>query len=395
MKNKAKFAKIFAAVIALILALTMLIPIVLQIVENSKAYAVTQTEINNLKKQQNQLSASLSSIASKIKELKNSSASYLEQKNAIDSQIALKNEQISVSEQLIATLQQQISEKEQELANAEAEEQEEYSELLSRIRVMEETSEVSMLSIFLSSNSISDMLTRADLMKEIIASNNSVLESIRATQEMIRQTKVSLEADKVDAETQKSALETQKSELVSQKNEVSSIWTSLQTDLSEYKKAYEESENAMNSLKKTIAAKEKELSSQKYVGGTYLWPLSGYYNITSKYGYRIHPVLGTNKMHTGIDIGAPNGTKIMAANAGTVTFAGRNSGYGNYVVVSHGGGYSTLYAHMSKYCVSEGQKVSKGTVIGYVGSTGMSTGNHLHFEALKNGSSFDPMTLFK
>ena len=117
--------------------------------------------------------------------------------------------------------------------------------------------------------------------------------------------------------------------------------------------------------------------------------------ITSPYGTRTHPVTGRVKRHAGVDIGAGYGTNIYAANSGTVLVAGWNSGgYGNYVVIDHGGGITTLYGHCSSLCVSKGQTVTKGQVIAKVGSTGMSTGPHLHFEVLKNGSTTNPMSYF-
>ena len=130
------------------------------------------------------------------------------------------------------------------------------------------------------------------------------------------------------------------------------------------------------------------------MGGTFAWPSVSSY-ITSPYGTRVHPVTKTVKTHTGIDIGASHGTNIYAAASGTVLVSGWNSGgYGNYVVIDHGGGVTTLYAHCSALLVSSGQSVTKGQVIAKIGSTGISTGPHLHFEVLKNGSHTNPMAYF-
>jgi len=128
---------------------------------------------------------------------------------------------------------------------------------------------------------------------------------------------------------------------------------------------------------------------------SFSWPLPGYYEISSYYGMRFHPILKVNALHTGIDIGAPTGTAIVAARSGTVVTAGYNTGYGNYILISHGDGVATLYGHLSKLLVSDGQSVSEGDKIGQVGNTGWSTGPHLHFEIIVNGTPINPLAYFK
>jgi murein DD-endopeptidase MepM/ murein hydrolase activator NlpD len=132
------------------------------------------------------------------------------------------------------------------------------------------------------------------------------------------------------------------------------------------------------------------------VGGKFLWPVSGYYSVTDVFGMRTHPTTGVYKLHTGVDIAGSGirGKPILAANSGTVLKAGSHTAYGNYVVIDHGGGYSTLYAHAKSLNVSKGQKVNRGDVLGYVGSTGYSTGPHLHFEIMENGNYKDPLSYF-
>jgi murein DD-endopeptidase MepM/ murein hydrolase activator NlpD len=132
-----------------------------------------------------------------------------------------------------------------------------------------------------------------------------------------------------------------------------------------------------------------------YAGGVMKWPTPGYTRVSSPYGMRIHPIYKVKKMHTGIDIDAPSGAKIVAANSGKVILAGWNGGYGNCVIIDHGGGLATLYAHQSKILVSVGDKVQKGDTVGKVGSTGLSTGPHLHFEVRKNGSTTNPIPYVK
>ena len=147
-----------------------------------------------------------------------------------------------------------------------------------------------------------------------------------------------------------------------------------------------------------IRRKEKELASQIAnvpSESGFLWPLSGYNTLSSLFGSRIHPITGKANNHTGIDIPAPAGTAILASKSGVVITSTRNRSYGNYVVVGHSDGTSTLYAHMSSRSVSQGQTVKQGQVVGRVGTTGSSTGNHLHFEVRVNGSRVDPVNYFK
>jgi murein DD-endopeptidase MepM/ murein hydrolase activator NlpD len=160
---------------------------------------------------------------------------------------------------------------------------------------------------------------------------------------------------------------------------------------------------SLSKLMKDIEAQEKAVDDEikrlqmerDYVGGELAWPAPGYYRITSEFGMRFHPVLKYNKLHTGIDIGVPSGSKIVAANDGVVIIAKYNVAYGYYIVIDHGGGISTLYAHNKKLLVSVGQTVKKGQVISYSGSTGYSTGPHLHFEYRINGEYQNPLDYLK
>ena len=155
-------------------------------------------------------------------------------------------------------------------------------------------------------------------------------------------------------------------------------------------------EAAEEKLQEEIRAALAGKGDEEFVGGEWLWPVNGYYGITSKFGYRYHPLTGVYKMHTGVDVAGSgiNRKPIRAANSGTVLKAGYNVGYGNYVVIDHGGGYTTLYGHASSLAVSAGQKVSRGDTIAYVGSTGYSTGPHLHYEIIQNGERKNPLSFY-
>jgi murein DD-endopeptidase MepM/ murein hydrolase activator NlpD len=191
-------------------------------------------------------------------------------------------------------------------------------------------------------------------------------------------------------------LASQKSALVQKQQEQANYIKELEKDTAAYQRIIDEADAAMASLRASVSGSLSKSSGGKtYVGGEFTWPTPSCHYITSHFSpRRKNPVSGVYKRHTGTDIGASYGAAIVAANSGTVTLAGWNSGYGNCVIIDHGGGKATLYAHMSAYSVSAGQTVSKGQRIGSVGSTGNSTGPHLHFEVLINGAAVDPMQFF-
>ena len=217
------------------------------------------------------------------------------------------------------------------------------------------------------------------------------------------QAKAALESDKQAEVEARQELQQTKSQLDSQLSQREQSMAELQAASEEVAASYAEIEKEEQSIQAEIDRMAKELAEQEaarqqqnngggtvQVSGGYTYPLpSGYRNVTSRFAMREHPVTGVYKQHTGVDVSAPRGTTIMAAKSGTVIIAGRSTAYGNYVVINHGGGLTTLYAHMSKITTTKGATVSAGDKIGEVGSTGYSTGNHLHFEVRVNGAYQD------
>ena len=171
-----------------------------------------------------------------------------------------------------------------------------------------------------------------------------------------------------------------------------SILDESKVQIAELEKRYKEYEELDRRERAAAAAKMNK--NAKYTGGDFAWPTPSCYIITSPFGNRFHRVLKKNRFHAGVDIGASYGANIVAANSGTVIVSKFNSSYGNYIVVDHGGGIATLYAHGSQRLVSEGAKVNKGDVIMKVGNTGLSSGPHLHFEVIINGQNVDPMSYY-
>ncbi|MBR5285054.1 MAG: peptidoglycan DD-metalloendopeptidase family protein [Clostridia bacterium] len=390
-------AKRFAAVIAGVLAFLMIASVVLSALPVRAA--VTQSSVNALKNQLSGITSKKNSAKSELNSIRSKKASVLDEINKLDAAIEAAEEELELQESLISELDELIGIKEIELADSEAKEAVQYEKLRSRVRFMYENGSMSYLSILLSSDDFSDFLSRYEVISQISKYEKKLFEELKALKELIAEQKASLETDRTEAVEVKASLEANKKELESSYNERSAQMKTIEAAEGDAKAKYLEIEAAEDKLSKEIKNAINELAKQSanatYVGGNMMWPLPAANNVvTSKYGMRTHPVTKVYKLHTGIDLRASKGTKIYAANAGTVTTAGYNSAYGYYVVISHGGGVATLYAHMSKMAVSKGQKVSQGTIIGYVGSTGYSTGPHLHFEVIKNGDYVNPISMY-
>ena len=315
-------------------------------------------------------------------------------KAALDQQIDVTEKEVDTINDLISALDKQVADVAAELSAAQAEEQKQTDDFLKRVRIMEEEGSASMLGIILAADSFSDMLTRTELIGSVVEGDKKLVEALAATRAEIASKKATLDAARAEQATAKKNLVAKQNSLESQYKDANALLKSLNTSATEYEKAFNEAERAMDAARASLQKLLSKSGSSKYVGGEFRWPTKAT-RITSAYGTRKDPITRKTSMHTGIDIGASMGSEIYAANSGTVVVAGWSSkGYGNYVVIDHGGGKSTLYAHMSKIKTSKGAKVTKGSVIGLVGSTGYSTGPHLHFEILINGKHTNPMNYF-
>ncbi len=385
MKNK----KIFS-VVSLILAVIMILSVIVPLFFYG---AVGGNTVNSLQKEADALAAEKKKIESELKNLKVEKANQMERKNKLDSQIRVTEREIDTMGELIEQISNQIAEKEKEIAIAEQNVQTQYEDLKVRIRANYESGQTSYLDVLLSSESFSDILVKLDIVQNILEYDQKQLEGLREAKAELEKAKAEAEAIKAQRETKKSELEQAKSGLQKNYDASVALVKEIEENTVEYKEEYEKIEKEEEKVQKEIKAL---LAASKgvYVGGTFTWPAPGYYTITSSYGMRLHPVLKVKKLHTGVDIGAPRNAKIVAANTGTVIKSTYSAAYGNYVVIDHGGGVATLYAHMTKQAVSKGDKVTKGDTIGYVGSTGYSTGPHLHFEVIRNGQTENPMQHF-
>ena len=361
------------------------------------ASAVTQAEIDAMRDEADDLRAQQEEIQEQLDALAEDQASAMERKTLLEQQINATQAEIDNISAQISQYDTLIAQKQEELAQAEAEEQAQYELFCQRVRYMEEQGEVSYWSILFSSADFSDLLDNAMMVEEIMDYDNAIMDQLIAMREQIEADKAELETARQEQQAAKEEQEAAQANLEAQEAEVDALISQLADQEEDLEAERARFEAAANAADAEIAAAERELASQinNVVSESgFLWPLPGYYNLSSLFAGRIHPITGQPQHHTGIDIPAPAWTDILAAKSGVVTTSTYNSSYGNYVVVSHSDGTSTLYAHMVQRGVSKGEVVSQGQTIGYVGTTGSSTGNHLHLEVRVNGTRVDPTQYF-
>ena len=365
--------------------------------------AVTQAEIDALKGSAGKLAEQKKDIQAQLKAVQADKSSALKKKELLEDQIDLIRQEIANINEQIAMYDQLIAEKTVELEQAEADEKAQFDLFCRRMRHMEEQGETSYWSILFTSGDFSELLDNYMMIEEIIQYDNQVIDSLVALQEKVANDRTVLEGAQAEQEEAKAQQMAAQDELKAQEDEVDKLIAEISAQEDLLEEMEEELNKAARALDAQIKAQEREYAAQVAnvpSESGYLWPLPGGYNtISSLAGGRIHPVTGKPGNHAGIDIPAPSGTNIYAAKSGVVIHAAKGTGsswsYGNYVIVSHSDGTSTLYAHMSRIGCKEGQTVKQGDVVGYVGTTGRSTGNHLHFEVRSGSTRKDPVNYFK
>ena len=356
---------------------------------------VTQSQIDALKSEASSLSAEKKELQNKVNALSADITNNRKKKELLDSQISVLSGEIANAEEQIATYGQLITQSEEELQQAQEEEAAQYELFCDRVRAMEEQGKVDYWSVLFRATSFSDLLGRLDIINEIMEYDQRVIDDLKQLQAEITEKKTTLEGQKADSEAAKADLVAKKSELDEQRDAANALMKELEADSAEAKAemaAIEAEEEAILAeavrLSKLYAQQNQTPSSS----GGYIWPVDSRY-ITSTVGGRTSPGGIGSTNHKGTDIGRVGYTSpIYASKAGTVIISAYSSSYGNYVVLSHGSGNTTLYAHMSTRKVSVGQRVNQGDVIGITGSTGHSTGPHLHFEVTENGVRINPLS---
>ena len=408
--NKRKIRNALALCLSLVMvgtAVTQTLPL--------QAEAVTQSQIDELKEQRNVIRAQRQEKQAIVEALEAEKADVVAQKQAMDERNMYTLQQIQLNNQEIELYDEMIAEKAAELEEAQRLENEQLERYRARVRAMEENGGYNILAIISKSDSFSDMLTAMDDVGEIMESDRQLEEAYIAARENTESVKADYEDTRSELEELKAQLKEEQEELEKDIEEAIQIILDLENDLENRQAEYDAIMAAEDAANATIDKLVAELEAQRAAeaaaaaaaagggsggggsanaSGSFLWPVASYVYVSSRFGLRVHPITGEKKSHTGIDIASNQGTAVYASDGGSVTLAGWNGGYGNCIMIDHGNGYVTLYGHLSSISVSVGQTVSQGATIGAVGSTGNSTGPHLHFEVLKNGTRIDPEQFF-
>ncbi|MGI6012921.1 MAG: murein hydrolase activator EnvC family protein [Oscillospiraceae bacterium] len=418
----AKKHKRFVSIVCIVLALLMIFSVLISVI--GSVHAVSQSEIDALKEKRSSLNSEMEGIQSQINDLESQKSSVLDLKAALDEKIALNQQDIDLTQNEIDYYNALLVEQEAAIAEAQQKVDDQYERYCTRIRSMEENGVSSYFGVLFQADSFSNFLTNLDYIYEIVAYDKELEQSYIDAKEALEEVKAEYEATLSELDTKKTELEEKQANLEQETEEAYTMILNLENDIDAYTAAYEENEAAEAQLQSQIDAAVAELEKQQAAAaaaaeaaknnnsgssssdntvtpsntsedptpsGSFLWPCPASHNVTSPFGYRTHPIFGTTKYHAGIDIAAGSGSAVLAADGGTVVTSTYSSSYGNYIVINHGNGYSTTYAHMSSLLVSAGSTVSQGTTIGLVGSTGWSTGPHLHFEVSYNGSRVNPL----
>lgn len=411
--------KLLKPIFSFVLAFVMAASLFVGFIPTTASAKVTQSEIDDLKSQKAALSEQSASYEATINSLKNKKNAQVELKTALDSKLALTNQQIMNLEEQIKLHDALIERKTQEVDEAQKTADEQLEKYKKRVRAMEESGRYNYFEVLFGANSIGEFLSLIDDIGDIMQSDKELEESYKQSVTDLKTVKAEYEEAQAELKQNKVECAQLKDQLQIDITQAASVITSLQSEINDNASVLSELDSQESALQSQIQSKVKQLNEQKKaeeeanrnnnnggssggnsggstVGtGNLVWPSYCTY-ITSRQGPRVHPITGEYKNHGGTDIGASYGSAIYAADSGKVVSSsdGWNGGWGNYVMIDHGNGMQTLYAHMSSRAVSVGQTVKRGQTIGYVGSTGMSTGPHLHFEMYVNGARIDPQTKY-
>lgn len=371
---------------------------------NDKMKALQQSikdkedEINNAKNEKNELTKGKTNIENIKKQLETSKSNLLAYVSDLDSQVNKLEENINSLTEQINVKETEIEQTKEELDEAVTIRDNQYEAMKKRVQSIYEQGDGFYLELILNSRGLGDFLNQMDYVEDLSRYDDNMFKSYAQTVEYVSLCEQQLEAEEeVLEETKKTAEEEQKAveELIGEKQaEISAVEDEIvdkERAIREYEAEIAEQNNIISELEKLLQQEKNSLTNLRvYDGGAFCWPCPSYTRISSDYGYRKHPILGIEKFHNGVDMAAPAGTDILAAYDGTVVSASYSASMGNYIMLDHGDGLVTIYMHASRLCVSQGQDVSRGQVIAKVGTTGSSTGNHLHFTVRLNGQYVSP-----
>ena len=397
---------LLCCLLALVLTLTALPGTAPQ--AQAASSSAIKSQMDDLKSQRQEIKKDMMAINKDLNANMDEIPRMVEEKNILDQEIGLLNQEIMVINEQIQAYGLLIADKQDELDAAQKALDALGQKNKERIRAMEEDGDLSYWSVLFRANDFADLLDRLNMIEEIAAADRRRLEEMRVAKQAVEQAQAELTAEKEAMEQSRLELEESQTLLAQKRVEADKKLADLNARREEFMALLAAAEDADNALMSQIAQKEKEYNAAKAAeeaaarppavtssgkppasvtnGISWTMPCN-YARFSSPYGMRIHPVYGYAKFHAGVDLGGPEGTPIVATRSGTVTIAQFSSTAGNYVSVNHGDGFSSVYMHMTHYIVKVGQKVSAGQILGYMGSTGVSTGSHLHF-----GISYDGVT---
>lgn len=367
--------------------------IMLLLISNLGVSTIYAAELTDLQEQQTQVQANQDMATTQLQAVKEELTQNLQQVQELNNNIAQYEAEINNYNDQIVNLQNDISKTEEEIKKAEENYKNQKKLLDDRLITMYEAGTTEYLDVVLSSKTITEFLSNYYLLSILADSNVDFLDTIEKQKKIIEDQKKKLEEQKHQVNTSKE--EKEKAAIILEntrvmKNTYTSQLTDQEKQIQSEIDAYQTQLNQLEAEIQAITANSL-IINPNYIGGEMLWPVPGYTKLSSTFKMRVHPITGVYKLHTGIDIPAPIGTNFLAANEGIVVKASYNYAYGNMVMVDHGGGVSTLYAHGDEIMVTLGQTVKKGDVVLKTGNTGNSTGPHAHFEVRINGTPVDPL----
>ncbi|HAA90165.1 MAG: M23B-like peptidase [Thermoanaerobacterales bacterium 50_218] len=346
------------------------------------------SQLDEYKKELEKVNKMIELRKKQIAETKEKQKTVLQELEELEQDIDQTEQELQRLNSELAQVEKEITVTTKELQKAEADLEERTQILHQRLRDIYTEGRVSYLEVLLQATSVTDFLTRLDMMQKIAEQDIKLMEELAAKRDQIAEKKKRLEEKKQQLAVLRERTSLRKKYLAARTSERKELLNRLETEKEAYERALDELEATSRRLTQII--QQLQSKSGRQGTGRFIWPVPGYSRITSNYGMRYHPILHQYRMHTGIDIAAPTGAPVVASDGGTVIYTGWLGGYGKVVVIDHGGGYSTLYAHLSSISVQNGQQVKQGQTIGRIGSTGWSTGPHLHFEVRVNGNPQNP-----
>ncbi len=355
------------------------------------AGALQANNLDDLRRNQESIQQEISRYRSLIQRTSSQITSVSSEMQQLDQSIAQREQEIRQLEQVISEKEAMIESLEEELLRRQLEYARRQGAFEDRLRLIYHSGSVEFIEVLVDATDMTDFLVRFELLARIAGHDILMLEELEAERLELEEQRSGVAAQREQLSDNMGELESSKNQLAQVKSSKGDLQQKLLSEKEAAERALAEEERTNREVEKLIKdILARQLNSGAYTGGQFAWPTPGYTRVSSDYGWRIHPITRDRRMHSGIDVPAPRNTHIVSAADGRVIYAGWMGSYGNTTIIDHGGGITTLYAHQHQLGTREGAVVTKGERIGFVGTTGLSTGNHLHFEVRKNGTHTSP-----